>query len=697
MKQLILSSVIATALFAASAQATTYYVSSTGNDGASGTLSTSPWKTIAHVNAFRFRSGDQILFQRGGTWREMLTPPTSGLTFSAYGTGAKPVISGANLLATGWKLSSGNIWTYPLGAYQPTQVWFNTVLGSPVSSIAAILGPGQWFYGSNALYVYSTGNPATIYATPGVEATQRDEALMVGSIGNLTVENLAFVNATYTDIYLSSGVTGFQNFTSVLFQGAEYEGFLAEGGTPQITGSEGIYNGEGIGISGGEGLTLNNSILSGNRTDAIEIYGTAAGSLIESSTISGNSTTTPSYETISNWSSFPLKASNSVLLPNPYYPTTYSFFGLTDDGTNVYESPLFTSRAAPLLIVPYIDDYNNLGVAQAVAAAAATYGCPLSYALNTKLVTAADWKSIGALQAAGNEIVAHTRSHSDLANNSVFIIQYAGTATTANMTINQTAGTLQTFLNGSSSPDLNIPISDTYDDVLNLCSQVTANPSYTCAIQPNQEYFTPAILANVSHVNISTPYVAQAAANYLTWEVEGSQSDIQANIPGYTVTSFATPFTSSNQTVETHIQNAGFLSNRNGTLTATGALNGSWQLSNMDIFNMASDWLPNQYDATKPASSVGALVEGLGAVGGVFAVYAHGYDEFTLAQWQQLFATVKQVGGTCATTTQARNYIQSHGTLLPDGTKKNWVEMVPLQPNYSTTAASPTQGAHNLQ
>jgi hypothetical protein len=697
MKSLILSSIVVAASVAAAAHATTYYVSPTGNDSASGTLSTLPWKTVAHVNAFRFQSGDEILFQRGGTWREMLNPLTSGLTFSAYGTGAKPVISGANLLATGWKLSNGNIWSYPLGAYQPTQVWFNTVLGSPASSTAEILGPGQWFYGSNTLYVYSAGNPATAYTSPGIEATQRDEALTVGNIGNITVENIAFVNAAYTDIYLSSGVTGFQNFNSVLFQGAEYEGFLAAGGTPQITGSEGIYNGEGIGIAGGEGLTLNNSILSGNSTDALEIYGTNAASVIESSTITGNSTNTPSYATISNWSSFPLTAGNSVLLPNPYYPTVYSFTGLTDEGTNVYESPLFTTRAAPLMIIPYIDDYINLGVAQAVAAEAATYGCPISYALNTKLVTAADWQSIAALQAAGNEIVAHTRSHPDLANNSVFTIQYLGTASTAQMTINQTSGTLQTFLNGSNTPDLNIPISDTYDDVLNLCSQVTANPNYTCVIQTNQEYFTPAILANVSLANIATPYVAQASAGYLTWEVEGSKSDIQANIPGYTVTSFATPFTSSNATVETHVQNAGFLTNRNGTLTATGAVNGNWLLSNLDIYNIAADWLPEQYDATNPGSSVGALVEGLGAVGGVFAVYAHGFDEFTLAQWQQLFATLKQVGGTCVTMSQARTYIQSHGTLLPDGTKKNWVEMVPLQPNYSTTAASPTQGAHNLQ
>ena len=684
-------------LLSTSASATTYYVSPAGNDAASGTSTAAAWRTVAHVNSFRFQSGDQILFQKGGIWREMLTPPGSGLYFGAYGSGALPTISGANLVQTGWTQAGTNVWVYTLGGYQPSQVWFNSALGASVSSASAVLGPGQWYYGSNRLYVYSIGNPSTVYTAPGLEVTQRDEALVVSNIGNLTVENLAFANATYTDIYLGGSVTGYQNFNNVIFKGAQYEGFYAESGSPQITGSEGINNGEGIGIAGGNGLSLTNSILSGNRMDALEIYGTAGGSFIESSTISGNSTTVPTMATISNWSSQPLTISNSILLANPYDQLQYSFTGVTDSGTNTYQSPRFASRAAPVLIMPFIDDYNNLGVAQAVAAEAQNYGCHISYAVNTKLVTPQDWKSISTLQSAGHEIVAHTRSHSDLANNSVFAIQYNGAASSATMTINTTAGNIQTFLNGQNTPDLNIPLLDSYNSILNVCSQVNANPAYSCVVQDNQNFFTPLNLANVTSVNIKSSYLTQASSNYLTWEIEGAQADIQANIPGYKVKSFATPFTSSNAAVETHIQNAGFAANRNGTVTASGALNGNWSLSNLDIYNLGAEWLPNQFDSAKPAGSVAAIVEGLGASGGVFAVYSHGYDEFSLSQWQQLFATLQQIGGMCVTMSQATSYIQSHGTLLADGKKKNYVELVPLQPNYSNTASSPTQGAHGLQ
>jgi hypothetical protein len=49
------------------------------------------------------------------------------------------------------------------------------------------------------------------------------------------------------------------------------------------------------------------------------------------------------------------------------------------------------------------------------------------------------------------------------------------------------------------------------------------------------------------------------------------------------------------------------------------------------------------------------------------------------------------------TMSQATEYIQQNGTLVPDGTNKNWVSSVPLKPNLANTATSPTQGAHGLQ
>lgn len=106
---------------AALVHATIYYVSPTGNDANNGTSQSTPWKTIDRVNQSTYNvvAGDQILFQRGGTYRGEIIWGTSGtvsapLTIGAYGTGAAPIISGAKLI-TGWTQYSGNIWKAYVG------------------------------------------------------------------------------------------------------------------------------------------------------------------------------------------------------------------------------------------------------------------------------------------------------------------------------------------------------------------------------------------------------------------------------------------------------------------------------------------------------------------------------------------------------------------------------------------------------
>lgn len=677
--------------------ATTYYVSPTGNDKAAGTSATTAWKTVARVNSAKFASGDQILFQAGGLWRETLQPNASNLTFSAYGSGARPLLSGASLVTTPWSVSSGNICKSTVGGYDMTEVWINQVLGKQGASASSLAAPGDWYWANGVLYLYFANGCATGATLPTIEITSLSEALYLAKIGSIAVQHLGFVNGMYASIYLDTGLTGTQTFNDVLWKGAGYVGFYSNSGSQVIANSEGLYNATGLAAAGGAGFTLTNSILSGNSVDAIEVWGTTGPSSIQSSTISGNATADPTQPTINNWTSNLLTVSNSVLLANPFIPGAYDFYNILDEGNNIQASPMFTARAAPVIVVPFVDDYNNLNVIQQVAPIAAAYGCPMSYALNTKLVTPADWTAIQALHAAGVEIVAHSRSHSDLTNNNVLSVAYVGAAKTATMTVNPTAGTLQTFLNGSTTADLTASIQGIYNDAQTLCATLAANTNYTCTVQPNQMFFTPLNLANVTNVNIKSSYMLTASSNYLTWEVEGSQADIDTNVPGYTVTSFATPFTSSNAALEAHVQNAGFLAQRNGIVDANLNLNGNWSLSSLDIFNLGGYAIAGSYEPSQPAGWVGALVEGLGAQGGVMGVYAHTFDEFSLANWTQFFQLLKGTGATCMTMSQARAYIQSHGTLVQDGAKRRWVESISLAPVFSTTQSSPTQGARGLQ
>jgi len=82
----------------------TFYISNSGNDSNNGNSSSSPWKTIAKVNAFMasFVPGDGILFKKGDTWNgTTITIGVAGnssnhITLGAYGSGNKPILSGPN-------------------------------------------------------------------------------------------------------------------------------------------------------------------------------------------------------------------------------------------------------------------------------------------------------------------------------------------------------------------------------------------------------------------------------------------------------------------------------------------------------------------------------------------------------------------------------------------------------------------------
>ena len=101
--------------------AATYYVdSASGLDSNNGTSISTPWQTITKVNSSSFQPGDNILFLRGDTWQDSnsgtLVPAsgTSGayVTYGAYGTGAKPILTTAydRSNTSEWADQGNNIW-----------------------------------------------------------------------------------------------------------------------------------------------------------------------------------------------------------------------------------------------------------------------------------------------------------------------------------------------------------------------------------------------------------------------------------------------------------------------------------------------------------------------------------------------------------------------------------------------------------
>lgn len=95
----------------ASAAATDYYVDCSAAAAGSGT-SSSPWNSVAAVNAPTFGPGDRILLKAGTTCTGQLAPKGSGsagspIRMTSYGSGAKPIVDAAG--ATGAVITLLNV------------------------------------------------------------------------------------------------------------------------------------------------------------------------------------------------------------------------------------------------------------------------------------------------------------------------------------------------------------------------------------------------------------------------------------------------------------------------------------------------------------------------------------------------------------------------------------------------------------
>lgn len=121
------------------AESANYYFSSiSGNDSRTLTEaknSATPWKTTTKLNSYMnsLQPGDSILFKRGEVFYGSISITKSGtaglpIVFAAYGTGAKPEISGLSTL-TGWISKGTNLWEAdcPLGGSSVKNLLLNNV------------------------------------------------------------------------------------------------------------------------------------------------------------------------------------------------------------------------------------------------------------------------------------------------------------------------------------------------------------------------------------------------------------------------------------------------------------------------------------------------------------------------------------------------------------------------------------------
>ena len=232
-----------------------YYVSKAGNDNNSGLSPELAWKTIAKINLTTLAPGSTVYFKRGDEWRERLIVNQSGtaslpITYTAYGTGVKPIINGADVI-TGWHKINSNIWGTVDPSETPgcTNVIIDNVLYTQVATLAELTTTNRYWVKTastpDSIYVYSTTNPDSRMT----ELSHRNECIRGYNKNYINISYLELKNASWG---ISLGGTlhdGWCNIDSVYayrnrLAGIEFVGPDFSHNT--VSNCVATYNGNGI-------------------------------------------------------------------------------------------------------------------------------------------------------------------------------------------------------------------------------------------------------------------------------------------------------------------------------------------------------------------------------------------------------------------------------------------------------------------
>jgi parallel beta-helix repeat protein len=267
------------------AQSATYYVDAkNGNDGNSGTSPTSAWKSLEKVSGFQFQPGDSVLFKRGEIWREQLNFPSSGaegrpIVLDAYGAGALPIISGADLVQpSAWNSSpTPSIWQANV-ATEPNVMIFDGAKGRKQTALENVKQPMDWFWSAGTLYAAAPANPGQAFAKSGVEAGTRMSAVNLSGKSYVTVRNLEVSGANAAPYALGSNIWAIA---------ATRKG--PPPGNLEISHCVVVNSaGDGIHLEGASGSKVDANLVANNENVGIQIYRSLPDFPVSDVTVSNN-------------------------------------------------------------------------------------------------------------------------------------------------------------------------------------------------------------------------------------------------------------------------------------------------------------------------------------------------------------------------------------------------------------------------
>jgi hypothetical protein len=232
--------------------------------GATGTtfnIATNTWYFLrACVTANGGASTDHAELYVDGTVRSTLTgksfttPVNANMSFGAFANNA-----------SGFKINFDDVNVYASDSTVLPARWFATVttqpkvvivsraLGTLAGSAAAVSSAGQWFWGSNLLYVYSVADPGAT----AIEAAKRTGVVAYNAKDYIKLQNLQIEgcnDAVVAGIEVEHGSTGWQ-LDGVLSQFHNKSGAFFDSTGGIVTNSAFNYNGYiGIDFDSGAGM-----------------------------------------------------------------------------------------------------------------------------------------------------------------------------------------------------------------------------------------------------------------------------------------------------------------------------------------------------------------------------------------------------------------------------------------------------------
>lgn len=163
-----------------SVDGTTYYVSYTGSNSNDGLTPATAWysTTAVAANSSKLQAGDVVLFERGGVYRGT-TRMVSGVSYGAYGTGAKPCLyAGPRNYADAslWEAYATNIWRVDVGSmadvgnivFEHGEVCASDykICDPTLMTTANLLNDFQYYHDETNGYIYmyyAQGNPGALF------------------------------------------------------------------------------------------------------------------------------------------------------------------------------------------------------------------------------------------------------------------------------------------------------------------------------------------------------------------------------------------------------------------------------------------------------------------------------------------------------------------------------------------------------